>query len=270
MKDKNGPGPVRKIPMGRRSVTGRWPVRSRMVAFESTLERDFLILAEADRSVATVTEQPLAIPYVAPGGRRAVYVPDFQVERRDGGVVIAEIKYKEELDERGRQLRPRFRAAFEYAKANGWRFRLYHEGRIRTPLLRNLGFLRGYPDAHHAYQAGEEHIVARLEAMGTATPRTLLAAAYACDDNRTRAIAVLWGLVGSGRIVADLTVPLTMESPLRVASWGGTDWPGPHAYSHPLGHALWRRLGVAPPERRRIGTDHETGEEHAIPYEEGT
>ena len=46
--------PCRIIPPGRRSLTGQLPVRGSYVAFESSLERDMLVLLDAVRPFVCV------------------------------------------------------------------------------------------------------------------------------------------------------------------------------------------------------------------------
>ena len=235
--------------MGRRSVTGKLPVRGRMVPFESTLERDLLFILDADRRIRRVIEQPVRIPYVSDAGRKTTYVPDYEADRRDGCGTLIEVKFERELRERRLELGPRVRAAVAFARLRGMRFKIYTERKIRTPYLANLKFLKRYRTAPNSDDPTEEHLVAILERMGTAAPATLIEEAYACHDNRAKAIPALWGLVGSRRIRADLTRPLTMASAIEVAPGGGTQWPGPHDVDLPLGEARWRRAGLTPPAR---------------------
>ena len=258
----------RTIPMGRRSVTGGLPVRGRMIPYESTLERDLLFLLDADRAVKRVIEQPVRIPYVSMAGRRSSYVPDYQADRHGVPGLLAEVKYQDELRERRMELASRFRAAVAFARARGMRFRIFTEAKIRTPYLANLKFLKRYPAAAHCDDPTEEHLVATLEAIGTATPTALVEAAYGCHDHRASAIPVLWGLVGTGRIAADLRAPLTMSSALAVAPGRGTEWPGPHDIDLPLGEARWRRAGLAPPPRSPLVGMHQA-DEHEAAVEHG-
>ena len=88
--------PVRKIPKTYRSISGRFPsvLNSRLIGYESKLERDFFVTLEFDRTILRYEEQPVRITGVV-GGKKISYVPDcliqyldetrcsFQTHRRD-------------------------------------------------------------------------------------------------------------------------------------------------------------------------------------------
>lgn len=76
---------MRKICPTRRSVSGMYAFRGQSsIAFESTLERDFLIRTEFCLGVLDVIPQPVEIPFVATNGRNYTYTPDFLVYYRLG------------------------------------------------------------------------------------------------------------------------------------------------------------------------------------------
>lgn len=238
--------PQRKIPIGRRAVTGTMAVKHGLVRYESSLERDMLVTLDADVTITEVVEQPFSIPYIGLRGRRTSYVPDYFAERRDGRSLVIEVKYREELQRRWDELRPRFRAATAFAAVNGMRFRIFDDVRLRTPLLANLKFLRRYQTASIDRDPIEETLVWILKHRSPISASTLISEAYASEPNRIQAIPKLWGLVRSGRIVANLSVPLTMGTLLEVRSGQETAWPGPHSYDHPLAEAHLRRQGIFP------------------------
>ena len=60
--------PVREIKPTRRSVSGVYPFRKQYsLAYESSLERDFIVLQEFDSSVIEVIAQPIKIPFLLKG-----------------------------------------------------------------------------------------------------------------------------------------------------------------------------------------------------------
>ena len=77
--------PVRIVPKNYRNhLTGLVP-NSRtqaMTAFESTLERDFLLLLDFDPDVEFYEEQPLKITYHDEAGQRRTSTPDVLVRYR--------------------------------------------------------------------------------------------------------------------------------------------------------------------------------------------
>jgi hypothetical protein len=63
--------PVRKIPKNYRGVTGlvASELNAKQTAFESTLERDFMLLVEFDPNVLSYEEQPVRIDYLSADGQ---------------------------------------------------------------------------------------------------------------------------------------------------------------------------------------------------------
>ena len=207
--------PARRIGPGRRSVTGRVPVHGVSVPFESTLERDLLAILAFDCSVLRVHAQPLRIGWRDKQGRTRRYTPDFLVEHRTAAPMLCEVKHRVDFWADWPAAKPRYRAARRHARDNGMSFSILTEVEIRGAYLDNVAFLRCYLD--RPYDEGrEEHLVQVLAGLGEASPTALLLAAYRSEENRMRALGPLWRLVASRRVMADLSVPLTMQSPIWV------------------------------------------------------
>jgi hypothetical protein len=210
--------PVRTIPKNSRSLTGKViDFRShRAVAFESALERDFYVLLDFDPTVTHFEEQPITIAYQDPLGARRTYTPDVLVHyrpeaQRDPRSVLYEIKYRDDLRTHWQDYRSKFKAARRYARTQDWIFRLITEREIRTPYLKNAKFLRQYHD--RGPDRGDRHrLLACLAVQGETTPETLLVSWSPDRWEHARLLPVLWSLIASGEIGADLTVPITMHS----------------------------------------------------------
>jgi hypothetical protein len=210
--------PVRDIPIGNRAVTGTH-ARSG-TRYESSLERDFLELVMADPSVESVEGQPVRIEYLAGTGRKLSYTPDALVTYRpdpETGAVrpplLCEIKYRGEFRTKFAELRPKILAARAFAKARGWTFKVVTDREIRTTKFSNLRFLSAFRD-----RAPENAIVDRiciaLDRYGVCTPFELLRAISDDQFEQAAAIPTLWWMVAHGHVYADLSAPLTMNSPL--------------------------------------------------------
>lgn len=213
--------PARVIGMNHRSVTGRVAIGGTSIPFESTLERDLLIILDFDPLVVDVLEQPFRITYQGTDGRERSYTPDYLVEYDGGERVIYEVKYRANLKEEWVRLKPKFQAAIRYAKHNGMRFSIITDVEIRrTPYLGNAKFLRTYRDRAPDL-AIEEQLVRTLAVLGETTPETLLIAAYWTLENRMKAISSLWRLVAIGRVHADLQCPLSMSTSIWVIAGEG-------------------------------------------------
>ena len=209
-------GPVRRIGVQSRSVTGTMPDGNR---YESALERDFMLLMQFDPAVDVYTPQPLTVQYKSADGRPRRYTPDGLIEWRsdlslhDSRPVLVEIKYREAFDGKWKEWRERCRAVNEYVNDRGWLFEIHTERDIRTPALENVRFLLPYLRRTGAPEM-EHWLLARLAERVESTPRDLISALYHDKWNQAALIPVLWRLLAERSIGFDITQPLTMHSPI--------------------------------------------------------
>lgn len=210
-----GSKPVRKIGKSHRAINGTLASTKAEggAQYESALERDHYLGLEFDPLVARIVTQPVVIPYRDARGRQRRYTPDtlvhYQDARRPG---LFEVKYVQEVREKAEEFRYKFRVARDYAREQGWTFTLVTERTIRAPHLKNAHFL--HPYLRREFPAAVEgEVLTALRSLGEATPQTLLASLPA--ERRVELIPVLWKLIATRRIEADLSVPFHMTSPIR-------------------------------------------------------
>lgn len=145
---------VRKIKPTRRSVSGFLSYKKKPLAYESTLERDFIIYHAFREDVKSITSQPVKIPFEK-NGRIYQYTPDYYVELDEisGKSFIAEVKPKQEWQENWREWSSKWKQAKKYCKRNNLRFIIFDEDRIRHRALENINFLMIYKNirAPHEY-----------------------------------------------------------------------------------------------------------------------
>ena len=209
-----GEQPVRAITKSHRAVTGtlasaKGPAGAQ---YESALERDFFVQLDFDPVVVRFVPQPVLIPWVNGKGRKLQYPPDVLVHYSDGRApALFEVKYVTEVREKADDLRRKFRAARAFAREQGWTFTLVTERTIRAPSLKNIQFLRPYA----ARTCTEAQTGPLLTALGdqVSTPQDLLS--HFPESDRPQLIPVLWHLVATHRIEADLSLPFTMRSSIR-------------------------------------------------------
>ena len=209
---------VRKIPKNYRSVTGLVASRKsdEPIQFESTLERDFILLCEEDPEVRRIREQPVRIEYRDENGRLHHYTPDVLLtfdsaaQRRPE---LIEVKPEASLDKDRLAFARKFRAARAYARTQGWRFKVKKERHIRGPFLDNVKFLRQYRTRPADAQC-EARIMANVRANSHLNAERLLAALAADTTDRAHLVPSLWRLVANRMIGCDLSQPLTMQSEL--------------------------------------------------------
>src|SRR5258708_29523779 len=81
--------PVRKVANHGSNIIGRYPSlkMGRMVAFESTIERDYIYLLDYEPAVTSFAEQPLTIDYFC-DGTMFHYTPDFHAVENGQNVMV--------------------------------------------------------------------------------------------------------------------------------------------------------------------------------------
>jgi TnsA-like endonuclease N terminal/TnsA endonuclease C terminal len=212
--------PVRKIPKSYCSVTGlvASSKNNRMSAFESTLERDLMLLLEFDFNVLEYEEQPVKIEYEDNNGKLHSYIPDLLITyRRDIAPakwkkhVLAEVKYRQNLFADWKILKPKFKAARAYAKSKGWDFRIFTDKEIRTHYLTNAKFLLPYRSLP-LDQRMIEIILSALDRVVETDPESLLLACSMDLMEQAQFIPMIWRLICAGMIGIDLDLPLNMRS----------------------------------------------------------
>ena len=208
---------VRKIPKNYRNVTGLAAHAKACgeAAFESTLERDFLTLLEFDPVVAGFEVQPVEVEWWDGGGRRHTYTPDVLVwYRTEMGKPpsLVEVKYRSELRQDWKKLRPKFGAAIRESRQKGWRFKLMTEVEVRTPLLVNARFLLPFVHQTQADHSKSEKIVEVLNGMGICTVQALLDHMTPDAWEQAAILPTIWYMVATRHIGCNLMEKLTMES----------------------------------------------------------
>lgn len=130
-----------------RRFRGYFPSRKlhRMVAWESLLERDAILLLEVSPGVVSFQEQPRVIQYFD-GNALCDYYPDFEVALSDGSVFHLEVKTTSKLN--APTVTTKFAAIAAHYQEKGLGYRIVTEQELqREPLLSNaqeLAYLQGY------------------------------------------------------------------------------------------------------------------------------
>ena len=215
--------PQRKIGPTRRSLSGIYVFRRESpIAYESSLERDFLIRKEFFLNVLDVVAQPVQIPFTGTNGRSYTYTPDFLVVYRLGNreypdypkPALIEVKEKKEWRQHWRRWATKWKAAMRYARDQGWTFHIHDESRIRDQVLENIRFLERYKRMQFAEQESE-WIIENLADIGSAPLDRLLQLHFE-GTARAEGIAHLWHLLAMRRLECDISRPLTNITELWV------------------------------------------------------
>jgi len=127
-----------------------------------------------------------------------------------------ETKYTAELTTDLGDLLPKFKAATREARKKECFFHLLTEREIRTALLRNVGFLR--PQLRIAFdEVISAELIRILKRKGHASPLDLARAITPQNACSSKFLPHVWKLVGAGRILTNLYVPLSNNSRLFVS-----------------------------------------------------
>ena len=172
------------------------------VPYESRLELSFLLFADREPGARAIYAQPFRL-VAAVGGRTRRHVPDFLVEKGDGGLTVVDVKPRRRLGDD--EVRFTFGWTAGLAGRLGWGFEVFSEP--EPGVLANVRFLSGYRRDRQfdpavlekaLSLAGRPLRLADLEAAVAGVARSGPAA-------RAHLLHLLW----SGRLRADLGRPLS-------------------------------------------------------------
>lgn len=220
--------PVRKIGRGHRGIRGHASILGLSIAFESTLEHDFLTILSLHPALLDVVEQPTRVRYRDADDVTRWYTPDFLASFVTGpgqsGQVLFEIKYRDELARDWMKLRPKLRAGVGWARAHGARFCVMTDAEIRTPVLENARLLKRYRTAAPDSDL-ETAVVAALSVLDAPTIDAVARHAVANGGDLERAHAQVLRLIAVGRLRAPLREPLGRDTPILLNPMETTTWP---------------------------------------------
>lgn len=190
-----------------RGYRGYFPSRKlgRMVAWESLLERDLILLLEYSPGVSFYQEQPSKIEYWD-GSSFRTYFPDFYLTAKDGSSRIVEVKPESEL--KRYLVSEKLKAIAAHFADRGEAFQIADESVIRCePLLSNLKRI--------AYLATKP----KSEQPTLVDKAGLWPCRYAelRDEIGERAV---WSLLAQRRLWCDLRVEIEDDSMLTLGEGG--------------------------------------------------
>ncbi|MEZ0367402.1 hypothetical protein C1Y40_00628 [Mycobacterium talmoniae] len=201
--------PVRKFPCfrGQRNYPGLWwfATTGQHVGHESWLERDHLMLLDADPDVIGVASQPFRFCW----GDGSCHVPDFFARTADGLAVVFDVRADNRIDAADEEV---FAKSEITCRSVGWEYR--RVGMIDPVRLANVRWLSGYRHPRVC------RIGIAEELLGVFShPRPLLTGVGLVGDP-VHVLPVLFHLLWHQRLAVDLLrAPLsemTVVSPVRI------------------------------------------------------
>lgn len=134
--------PIRKIPKNYSNVTGiaAHSKADGQAMFESTLERDFLMLLEFDKNVERFEVQPIKLEWMNELGKPRSYTPDVLVYYGKGKqfTTLFEVKYRDDINKNWSVLKPKFKAAIRFCKDNNWKLLGNTSAKLQESLQRKI------------------------------------------------------------------------------------------------------------------------------------
>ncbi|WP_329203771.1 TnsA-like heteromeric transposase endonuclease subunit [Streptomyces sp. NBC_01435] len=177
------------------------------VVYESRLELARLLLADFDPAVQGIFAQPCRLA-ARVGDRVRHHVPDFLLAMRSGTVRVVNVKPADRLQD------PKIAEALawpgELFRQHGWEYEIW-SGADRV-LLENVRFLAGYRRPGVVPEAEVEQAWRQVvDGEELALVERRLAGDRPSEEARPALMALLW----SGRLMTDLSRPLSGASVLR-------------------------------------------------------
>ncbi|RAS14258.1 TnsA endonuclease-like protein [Microvirgula sp. AG722] len=203
---------VRKVVTRRgRHIRGYFPSKklNRMVAWESLLEKDTLLLMELSPGVLSYQEQPEEISYWD-GQAMCGYVPDLRVNLCNETSLLVEVKPAEELERPA--VRTKYQQIAQHLLEQGEHFLILTDQEIRLePQYSNLCRLLYWYNHAPVRLPSAQEIGMQLKGFEQATIQDCLDLFGA---------SVTYALIAKGLLVADLTQVLTPASLVHLPEGG--------------------------------------------------
>jgi hypothetical protein len=196
---------------GKRNYEGVWwsSTNRGHVAFESLLEREYLLGADADVDVVAVAAQPLALlwPLGTVGQRN--HVPDFFVRLASGDGRLVDVRAANRVAKNAAQ----FAMTRQVCDEIGWQYEFFTG--LPRARSQNLRWLAGYRHDRHA-PGGHTTVAIRECFAAPVTLRTGLCRASTSTGLPSEVVtAHVLHLLWRGQLVVDLSTPLSMTSEVR-------------------------------------------------------
>lgn len=198
----------RKIKPTRCSVSGKIPFKGKSVAYESMLERDFLIYHAFRSDVINIVSQPIRLEFIK-HNHTYPYTPDYFVEfSTESGLkpILVEVKPEKLWRENWRDWSDKWKVAMAYCKEYGYIFHIYDESRIRHQALDNINFLMAFKN-FDIDQADKEAILQQVDLMRFTTIDYLLTRFYS-GNFRSHGKRAIYHLLANRLLQIDLSLPI--------------------------------------------------------------
>ncbi|MER7112471.1 TnsA-like heteromeric transposase endonuclease subunit [Streptomyces sp. NPDC000229] len=205
--------PLRPFPVrpGKHLAPGWWwsSTTGRLVHYGCASMRLHVTLLDRDRRVRGLAARPLVLRWREEGGVR-VHAPQLMLRLASGQAVLADCTARTELSQRQQYLAS---VVERMCAAVGWRYWML--GPVDLVYRRNVTWLSGY--RHPRHHGGVQLAAALWEAFGEPAP---LGEGVCRIGDPIRVFPALFHALWTGRLVADLGVPMHGRMPVWVGEPG--------------------------------------------------
>ncbi len=181
----------------------------RLVVYESRLELARIMLADFDPAVAGLAAQPFLLAG-ADGSRIRRHVPGLLLVGADGGVTVVDVKAPSRMADP--VVAAQFAWTREVCAERGWGFEVWSGADPR--LLANVRFLAGY---RRKTFIAADLIPVVLDVASGQPPVGAIERELSGQHPPVLVRPVVLHLLWTGRLQADLTCPLSADTPVRLA-----------------------------------------------------
>lgn len=195
-----------------RGVRGYFPSRKmgRMIAWESLLERDAILLLEFSPRVVRYREQPVCIDYYLDGRPRR-YIPDFEAELDNEEITHIEVKPASKMAKP--EIAHRYRTIAWHYERGETSFQILTEKELRAePRLSNLRLF-----AYHQPKIEDEPTLIDSQHKLALLPARTIAGAAAVLGS----INKVYQLLAANLWTCDIDKPITLETCIYLQNKGG-------------------------------------------------
>lgn len=194
--------PIRKIPIQLKSVAGRFfsHKNSKLLDFESQLEKKYFLLLEFDEDVISYEPQPLKVEK---------YIPDVLVQRKNNIPLLVEVKYSDEAFNPDEKLKRKFETLTNYAINNNLEFKIFTEKEIIEPYFSNITLIYNYANINTSEEI-KNQIINLIPSKGISIANLLLKL-----NNDLKYLTHIYHLIFTKEIEANLYAKLTYNTILR-------------------------------------------------------
>ncbi|MEH7301902.1 TnsA endonuclease N-terminal domain-containing protein [Neobacillus drentensis] len=176
----------------------------RTVEYESLGERIFYYFLELDPSTIRYYVQPIevGVPYIDDYGEQQTWthIPDVLVFRRGEKPTLYQIKETNEFSKKKQLID---KACLNFAKKNGWEYKVVYPKSLPKEVIHNINFLIGFVREKDAYVLWIEEVLEKLRYFNSVSIQDV-AISFKTKTDPLFILPVIYHLIASGSIYVNI------------------------------------------------------------------